>query len=107
MVAVTREDTPYYTNWIKFAEHVQMDSSEGRLIEEATCQTVILIRKWTDEFREIGLVEVIWKIVIVNLNCRLGLAITFHGIIYGFHYVIGTGTTYLDTKLPQYLEAMR
>ena len=42
---------------------VQTAFREGDMEEEATWQTVVLIPKGRKEYRGIGLVEVMWKVV--------------------------------------------
>ena len=44
---------------------------DGKLAEEAEWQTVVLIPKGKGEFRGIGLVEVIWKLLTIILHRRL------------------------------------
>ena len=41
---------------------------EGELAEEATWQAVVLVPKGKGDYRGIGLVEVMWKVVAVILN---------------------------------------
>ena len=50
---------------------IQTDFRDGELTEEATWQAVVLIPKGKGDYRGIGLVEVMWKVVAVILNCRL------------------------------------
>ena len=50
---------------------------EGRLAEEATWQAVVLIPKGVKDYRGIGLVEVMWKVVAAILNCRITASITY------------------------------
>ena len=64
--------------WGKVVEITQTEFREGKLAEEATWQTVVLIPKGKREFRGIGLVEVSWKVVMVILHCRLAAGIKFH-----------------------------
>ena len=80
---------------------------EGKLAEEATWQTVVLIPKGKREFRGIGLMEVTWKVVAVILHRRLMAGIKFHDALHGFREGCGSGTTTLEAKLPQKLAAMR
>ena len=54
-----------------------------------------------------GLVEVMWKVVALILNCRFTSSITYHDALHGFRAVRGTGTATLKTKLLQQLAAMR
>ena len=48
------------------------------MAEEATWQTLVLIPKGKKEYRVIGLVEVMWKVVAAILHRRLTTAITYH-----------------------------
>ena len=80
---------------------------EGKLSEEATWQTVVLILKGKRELRGIGLVEVTWKVVAVILHHQLTTGITFHDALHGFREGRGTGTATLEAKLLQQLADMR
>ena len=42
---------------------IQTEFREGRLAEEAMWQAVVLIPKGKKDYRGIGLVEVMWKVV--------------------------------------------
>ena len=44
-------------------ELIQTAFREGKMVEEATWQTLVLIPKGRKEYRGIGLVEVMWKVV--------------------------------------------
>ena len=77
------------------------------MAEEDTWQTVVLIPKGRKEYRGIGLVEVMWKVVASILHCRLTTAITYHDFLHGFQAGHGTGTATLEAKLLQQLAAMR
>ena len=49
--------------WGKVVEITQTAFWEGKLAEEATWQTMVLVPKGKKEYRGIGLVEVTWKVV--------------------------------------------
>ena len=93
--------------WGKVVEMTQTAFREGKLAEEATWQTVVLIPKGKGEFRGIGLVEVTWKVVAVILHRRLTTGIQLHGALHRFREGRGTGTASLEAKLLQQLAAMR
>ena len=59
------------------------------------------------DYRGIGLVEVMWKILAEILNLRLTASITFHDFLHGFREGRGTGTATLKAKLLQQLAALR
>ena len=94
-------------NWARVVELVQTEFWDGDLAEEATWQAVVLIPKGKGDYRGIGLVEVMWKVVAVILNFRLTSSITFHDVLHGFRAGSGTGTATLEAKLLQQLADMR
>ena len=48
---------------------------------ECACQMLVLIPKRNGEFRAIGIVEFICKVVLGVDNFRIGAAVDFHGIL--------------------------
>ena len=76
-------------------------------MEEATWQAVVLITKGKKDYRGIGLVEVMWKVVAVILNRRFTASITYHDFLHGFRAGRGTGTATLEANLLQQLAALR
>ena len=70
--------------WGKVVDLTQTAFRDGTLAEEATWQTVVLIPKGMGEFREIGLVEVIWKLLTIILHRRLTTGIKLHDVLHGF-----------------------
>ena len=77
------------------------------MAEETTWQAVVLIPKGEKDYRGIGLVEVMWKIGAVILNCRFTSSIIYHDALHGFWASRVTGTATLKAKLLQQLAAMR
>ena len=49
-------------------ELVQEAFQKGKIAEEAMWQAVVLIPKGNNDYRSIGLVEVMWKVVVEILN---------------------------------------
>ena len=80
---------------------VQTDFRDVYLAEEATWQAVVLITKGKKDYRGIGLVEVMWKVVAAILNRRFTSSITYHDSLHGFRAGRGTGTATLEAKLLQ------
>ena len=68
---------------------------------------MVLIPKGKGDYRGIGLMEVMWKVVAVILNSRFTSSITFHEVLHGFWAGRGTGTGTLEAKMLQQLAAMR
>ena len=92
---------------VEVVEITQKAFQEGKMAEEATWKTVVLIPKGKREFRFIGLVEVTWKVVVVILHLRLTVGIKFHDELHGFREGRSTGTATVEAKLLQQLAAMR
>ena len=70
-------------------------------------KAVVLIPKGKKNYRGIGLVEVMWKVVAAILNRHLTASITYHDFLHGFRAGCGTGTVTLEAKLLQQLVALR
>ena len=68
---------------------------------------MVLIIKWGGDYHGIGLVEVIWKVVVVILNRSFTAAIPYHGSLYRFWLGRGTATATLEVKLLQKIAALR
>ena len=88
-------------NWTRFVDLVQTAFRDGDLAEKATWQAVVLIPKGKKDYRGIGLVEVMWKVVAAIINRRLTASISYHDFLHGFRAGRGTGTATLDAKLLQ------
>ena len=68
---------------------------------------VVLIPKGKKDYRGIGLVEVMWKVVAAILNHRFTSSITYHNALREFRAGRGTGTATLEAKLLQQIAALR
>ena len=53
------------------------------------------------DYRGIGLMEVMWKVVVTILNLQLTASIAFHKFLHGFWAGGVTGTATLEAKLLQ------
>ena len=73
----TREGTE---NWVRVVELVQTTFRDRDPAEEATWQEVVLIPKGKKDYRSIGLMEVMWKVVAAILNCRFTASTTYHEV---------------------------
>ena len=69
---------------MRVVELVQTAFRDGDLAEEATWQAVVLIPKGKKDYRGIGLVEVMGKVVAAILNRRFTSFITYHDALHGF-----------------------
>ena len=85
---------------------MQVVLCDGMLSKKYTWQTVVLIPKRKGDFRGIGLVKVLWKVVTSLLNRRLTAEISFHNTLYRFRAGRGARTASLEVNLIQQLTSM-
>ena len=83
-----------------------MASWEEEIVKKATWQ-VVQIPKAKKDYRGIGHVEVIWKLVAAILNHRFTSSVTYHDFLHGFRAGRGTDTATLEDKLLQQLASLR
>ena len=93
--------------WEMVMELVQMELRGRLLADEAAWQAVVLILKGGEDYRGIGVVEVIWKAVAVILNRRFTASIKYHDSLHGFQAGHGTGNAKLKVNLLQQVAALR
>ena len=93
--------------WEWMVELIQTAFQDGVIAEDATWQAVVLIPKGVRDYHIIGLVEVVWKAVVVILNCCFTASITYHDYLHGFWAGCSTGTETLKVKLINQVLAMR
>ena len=63
---------------------------------------MVLITKGKGYYRDIGLVEVVWKVVAAILSFRITASITYHDFLHGFWEGRGIGTATLEAKILQH-----
>ena len=68
---------------------------------------MVVVPKGKKDYRGIGLLEVMWKVVASILNLRLTASITYHDFLHGFRAGRDTGTATFEAKLLQHLAALR
>ena len=74
-------------NWTRVVDLFQAAFQEGKLAEEAMWQAVFLISKGKKDYRGIGIMELMWKLVTATLNRRFTASITYHDFFHGFRQV--------------------
>ena len=104
---MTREDLSDPSHWEKVIGMIPVALYKGHFTEGCTWHTIVLISKRDEDFRCIGLIEVLWKTVIGILNLRLTAAIHFHITLHGFRTVRGMETPSLKYNLLQQLMDMK
>ena len=67
---------------------------------------MVLISKEKGDYRGIGLVEVLWNVCSVVVNCRLKRSVVLHETLHGFKEGRGMGMAMLEAKLDQQLAAL-
>ena len=62
---------------------------------------LFLIPKGGTDTREIGIMEIMWKMVDGVVDTRVKSAVLFHDVLHGFHVGRGTGTAIMELKIAQ------
>ena len=94
--------------WEKVVSIIQAAFRGGEIVASCPRKTVVMIPKGGgNEFRGIGLAEVLRKAISGIINRRILYFIQFHDALHGFRAGRGTGTTTLEDKLHQHLITMR
>ena len=68
---------------------------------------VVLLSKGNVNYREIGLIEFLWKTIPGLINRIIGAPVIYHDNLHRFKAGRVTGTAYLEIKLPHKVMAMR
>ena len=92
--------------WQSVVKLVQTAFETGELPTELFWSTVVLLPKGGGDFRGIGLIEVIWKLIATIIDKRLKKA-EHHDALHGFRAKRGTGTATIEAKLLQQIAGVR
>ncbi len=95
-----KSEEPQPELWEKVVEIVQVGFRTGELPSVLPNSLLVLIPKSdVTQFRGIGLLEVLWKLISTIIHKRIVGNVIFHDGIHGFRSGRGTGTAILETKL--------
>ena len=78
----TRKEQLVMHIWLKVVRIIQLEFAKGVILEELTWATMVLIRKGTEEYWGIVLVETMWNVCMEVMISRLkkgGLHESLHG----------------------------
>ena len=89
-------------HWRLFVQLVQVAWTHGEIPRQLLWIIVILIPKGGGDYRGIGLLEPIWKVIERIINHRLD-AFNLHDSLHGCRNKRGTGTVIIEAKLAQQL----
>ena len=87
-------------NWRMFVQLVQAVWTHGIIPRQLLWSIVVLIPKGGGDYRGIGLLEPIWKVLERIMDLRLD-AIELHDTLHGCRAKRGTATTVIKAKLAQ------
>jgi hypothetical protein len=86
--------------WRVLVQLIQTIWEHGSIPQQMTWMVIVLLPKGGGDYRGIGLLEPVWKVVEVLMDKRF-LAIEFHDCLHGFLAGRGTGTATMEVKLAQ------
>ncbi len=94
------------TNWELFVQLVQAVWTHGIIPRQMLWSIVVLIPKGGGDYRGIGLLKPIWKVLEQVMDRRLD-AIKLHDCLHGCRADRGTGTGVIEAKLAQQLSYLK
>ena len=98
-----RKKNPVRRRWYLVVQLVQVTFGGGTVMEDISWAMMVLIPKGKGEYWGIRLVEVLWKVCSLVVNCLLKQSIMLHDALYGFREGRGEGTATLEANLKQQL----
>jgi hypothetical protein len=106
LLEATRQENPDRENWNRVVKLVQLCFKERQVPTQLSWSTVVLLPKGGGDYRGIGLLEIVWKVIESIINRRIASKIQFHDSLHGFIAKRGTGTACIEAKLLQQLSVM-
>ena len=98
---------PIPEEWIALCKTVKHIWATGDIPDEMAWGTLILLPKAVEgQFRGIGLLEIVWKLISRIIDTRIKEAVQFHDCLHGFRARRGTGTAIIEAKLLQQLASI-
>ena len=97
----TREEEPEVENWNNLVERVRHIWETGELPTALPWSVLVLIPKGGGDFRGIGLLEIVWKLMSKIIDRRIKHTVHWNDSLHGFRKKRGTGTAILEAKLHQ------
>ena len=85
------EKYPEGRRWKPVVRLVKVMFRYGTVVEEIAWATMVLLPKGKEGYRVIGIVELLWKVFSVVVNCSLKRIIVLHDAIHGFREGRGIG----------------
>ena len=64
---------------------------------------MVIISKWKGKYRGIGLVDILWKVFSVVINCWLKRSVMLHNALHVFRTGRWTGTAIIEANMSQQL----
>ena len=80
-----------------------MTFGDGTVPYEISWELMVLLPKGRGGYQGIDLVEVLWKVCSVVVNCCFKMIVVLHDALHGFREGRGIGTAALQANLEHYL----
>ena len=92
--------------WKLVVQLVQVMFRDRTVPEYIAWEKMVVLLKGKGGYRGIGIVEVLWKLCSVVVNCRLKMSVGMHNALHGFREGRGTGMATLEYKLEHQLAGL-
>ena len=80
----TRDKDQHSENWNRVVELLQSCLRKRCVPIQLTWSTVVLLLKGNGDYWDIGLLEIIWKVIESIINGRIASKVIFHDALHGF-----------------------
>ena len=78
----------------------------GTLPKDMSWTIFVLTPKGKADTREIGMIEILWKVVESIIKTNIKTVVTFHDVLHGFRIRRGTGTAIMENNMAQDLSSI-
>ena len=88
---------------MKLVQHMW---ESGTLPKDMIWTIFILTPKGKADTREIGMIEILWKVVEAIIKTNIKTVVTFQNVLHGFRIRRGTGTAIMENNMAQDLSSI-
>ena len=101
-----RDKEPEGRRWELAVRLMQVIFRDGTMPLKIEWVKMVLVPKWKGGYRGVGLVDILWKLCSVVVNCWMKMSAVLNDALHGFIEGRGTGTATLERNLDQQLAGL-
>ena len=97
---------PNPNQWIKLVYILYFMWDTGSILAELEWTVLVLVTNINSDTQEIGLLEIVYKVLEVVIDTRVNAIVQLHYVFHGFHGGRLTGTNIMELKILQDLASV-